>query len=166
MTIRQWLLLAAKHSQSWKGITLNRQRHAALPFQAALILGSAAFHSLPELQGAWHYQLLFSLESSNTASCSAFHCSLCLQTCINLSCLEKGGHQILWFPLIMPCSPPLFCTDILFPVSIVGSQLHPELSLSPLGNKPQLSEDHPTLRLSTRKLRGLSFPWLNQTDGI
>lgn len=72
---------------------------------------------------------------------------------------------MLWFPSIMPCSP-LFCTDILFPVSIVAFQLHPELSLSSLGNKPQLSEDHPTLRLSTLMLKRLSFLWLSQADGI
>ena len=120
VTIRQWLLLAAKHSQSWEEVTVNTQQHAALPFQAGSYWAAPALHSLPAvhsqpaLQGAWHYQLLLSLGSSNTASSRAFHCSLGLQTCIHLSCLEKGGYQILWFPPIMPCSPPLFYTDIYF----------------------------------------------------
>lgn len=52
----------------------------------------------------------------------------------------------------------LFCTDILYPVSIVTSQLYPELSLPSLGIEPQLSEDHTTLRLSTWKLRGCHSP--------
>lgn len=57
---------------------------------------------------------------------------------------------------VVPSYHALFSSPFLyrhlFPVLIVAFQLHPELSFPSLGNKPQLSEDHPTVRLSTQKL--------------
>lgn len=73
-----------------------------------------ALHFLPACWGLGTINYLLSLESSNTASSSASCCSLCLQTRINLCCLEKGGYQVLWLTPIMPC-PPLSCADTLLP---------------------------------------------------